>query len=961
MRIHIHMKIRDIPLENRFMIRSHSLRSLPVVLLLSLCTWVPAQSVLSTRAGTTDNEALGSRLAAGADVNGDGIADLVAGAPAHDAGTGADQGRVQLLSGSNGAVLLTLVGAAVGDRFGDGAALGGDIDIDGFADLAVGAPQRDAGLGAAQGQVTVYSGSGGSLLLTLDGVTLGDGFGTAVAIIADLNSDGRAEIAVGAPGFDGSAGVDSGRVTIHSGLDGTILATIEGASAGEAFGSALANAGDVNHDGSADLVVGSPSFTSVAGASAGRVAIVSGADQSNLQVVEGTQAGAELGGAVSGASDIDNDAFLDVVAGAALYDGVGGADSGRILAISGRDGSTIFAIEGALAGDGYGSAVAGGGDVDANGFADLIVGAPGFDGSAGVDSGRFAVLSGVDGSELFAMEGLAAGDAEGSAVALPGILDGTIRAAVVSAAPQSAQGGTARGLVSLIGADTSAAFETTAYTSAAQPMAVTTCDADNDGDQDLVVVNNSSISIFWNTDQNGTTPDASFGSVARTDLSLSPGANGVSVAAGQLDADGACEIVVGRSDGSLDVFDGSSTGATSAYALSGTSPITVDQSVSPGQLAAVAIWGSGVTASVICSGAGSLSIPGFLQEVSDPLGVPTLGSGLLSGGSFQGIVIGDINGDSNDDLLVVNTSTGASGGLHILLGPGLSAATGSPFATGVTARSVALADLDASGTDDDVIVASIDFGSGGARVLPNYVDGVGFSAAVDPGALIARAVAAGNLDASGGDDVVILDGAGALIRYRGWNGLSFDTTETLDSTIGAGNGVAVSQLTQGAALDGDTEEIISAYPAVDLVNVWRHRRVALFTPVAGSGCPPGSPTALVSLSGETTIGSTDLTVNLSGASPFALCFLVATRNEPFGSTPSVSTVSGCGIASSAGELVQFSGFTDALGQATLSAGLANDPSIVDREYLLQWGVLDGGPLLGSLTISDAVVVRFGEP
>ena len=76
--------------------------------------------------------------------------------------------------------------------------------------------------------------------------------------------------------------------------------------------------------------------------------------------------------------------------------------------------------------------------------------------------------------------------------------------------------------------------------------------------------------------------------------------------------------------------------------------------------------------------------------------------------------------------------------------------------------------------------------------------------------------------------------------------------------------------------------------------------------------------------------------------------------------PTVTTVSGCGLASSAGDLVQYFTYTDVAGMAVLPAGLNDDPDLIGLEFLLQWGILDGGPIQGALSASDAIVLTIGE-
>jgi hypothetical protein len=151
-------------------------------------------------AGTLTGEASGSAVAAASDVNGDGVMELLVGSPLADSPL-ADAGRARLLSGASGAVLRTFTGTQAGERLGASVSGGGDADGDGIADLLLGSPRFD-GVGQDSGRVRVLSGADGHVLLQLAGAAGQDQFGTAAAFTGDLDADGRADLIVGAPQSD---------------------------------------------------------------------------------------------------------------------------------------------------------------------------------------------------------------------------------------------------------------------------------------------------------------------------------------------------------------------------------------------------------------------------------------------------------------------------------------------------------------------------------------------------------------------------------------------------------------------------------------------------------------------------------------------------------------------------------------------------------------------------------------
>lgn len=285
----------------------------PLVAAVLLACWSSApgsaQEALHANDGDHYYKEHGHTLAAAGDVNGDGIVDYWMGAP--DLFDSWPFGSVYLVSGANGTTLRQLDGRDPSERFGYALAAGRDLSGDGIPDVIVGVPRAGA---TQRGAVRAYSGADGSLLLQILGRATLERFGEAVALLDDLDADGVADFAVGAPGDDRAA-PDAGSVRIHSGASGALLATLFGGSPAEEFGAVLANAGDVDRDGRDELLVGVP-LGELGVSDSGKVVLLSGADGTVLRTLAGDATGDTFGRSVAGAGDLDGDGVIDLLVGA---------------------------------------------------------------------------------------------------------------------------------------------------------------------------------------------------------------------------------------------------------------------------------------------------------------------------------------------------------------------------------------------------------------------------------------------------------------------------------------------------------------------------------------------------------------------------------------------------------------------------------------------------------------------
>ena len=319
---------------------------------------------------------LGSGVEAAGDTNHDGVPDVIASAPG--------AGKAYVYSGKDGHTLLTFSAEKTSDNFGQHVSGAGDVNGDGYADVIVGAPGNNAG-GEKAGRAYVYSGKDGHILLTLTGGAAQDAFGSAVAgartkagsvlivgapgagprhagrayvykglsptpafvidadetgtalgamflsVIGDVNHDGVPDVY--ASDFTNAAkGPATGRVYVHSGADGRRLLTLTGETAGEGFGIGPATAGDVDGDGHDDLIVGAWQYGGAA-ISGGRSYLYSGKDGTLLKTYTCRTPGDTFGFDAVGMGDVDGDGTTDFLITSA-WSGIHGFHSGRMFIIS---------------------------------------------------------------------------------------------------------------------------------------------------------------------------------------------------------------------------------------------------------------------------------------------------------------------------------------------------------------------------------------------------------------------------------------------------------------------------------------------------------------------------------------------------------------------------------------------------------------------------------------------------
>lgn len=394
---------------------------------------------------------VGRSVSSAGDVNGDGYSDLLIGASGvADIVNGSersDSGEAYVvfgkpdafpavfspnsLDGSNG---FKLDGLSHRDHFGEAVSAAGDVNGDGYGDLIIGAPFAESGNGHGDAYVIFGKATGFPTTLAmsvLDGINgfRIDGssfsrfgaFGESVSAAGDVNGDGIDDVIVGAGSADndvaltnqnqGNAYVIFGSTSTFSAvldlatLDGTNGFRVEGVDIGDMSSESVSGAGDVNGDGIGDLIVGAQRAEpgENTGTSEGESYVVFGTNSgfpASLKLadlngtngfrINGIDPNDNSGVAVSRAGDVNADGFDDLIVGANHAEPAG-ADpltiTGEAYIIFGRssgfgaefnlsdlDGDNGFRVEGIAAGDQLGIAVSEGGDINGDGFDDLLLG-----------------------------------------------------------------------------------------------------------------------------------------------------------------------------------------------------------------------------------------------------------------------------------------------------------------------------------------------------------------------------------------------------------------------------------------------------------------------------------------------------------------------------------------------------------------------------------------------------------
>lgn len=317
--------------------------------------------------GTSHNSAFGTVMLSIGDINGDGAADFVAGDPMYSIGSFSFEGAFWVYSGIDGSVISWDTGTP-SSFFGTAVALLDDLDNDGLPEFAIGAPNQGGG-----GMVYIFSPNKVGPIKSYPAPDPNANFGVSLSSISDLDTDGRRDLIVGANRYDGSAGNDIGAAYLISSLTGSLIHRYEGWDSLNEFGKVVCSVGDLDRDGLEDVIVSAPHGRQGSSLSVGIVEVYSSVSHSLIYSLSGNNPNELFGASVVDMGDQNGDSTADFLIGAPYRNTNGTPGMG--LLYSGHTGQWLHKFGNGIH-LGFGHHVANLGDLDGDGFADVGTSTP---------------------------------------------------------------------------------------------------------------------------------------------------------------------------------------------------------------------------------------------------------------------------------------------------------------------------------------------------------------------------------------------------------------------------------------------------------------------------------------------------------------------------------------------------------------------------------------------------------
>jgi hypothetical protein len=331
----------------------------------------------------------GASVASAGDVNGDGFADVIVGAPYYSNGQNWE-GRAYVYHGSASGLMpvpaWTFESNLAECEIGWSVASAGDVNGDGYDDALV--ASEFCGVQDREGRVYLFLGSASGLSAThawmIEGGVPDESLGWSIASAGDVNGDGYGDVIVGAPWADYPEG-NEGRAYVYygsaSGLSTTADWIAESNVSWSGFGVSVASAGDVNGDGFSDVIIGHEISNPEEGEGRAYVYLGSASGLATLPawMYENDHAGSTLGESVASAGDVNGDGYSDVIVGGFRYSNPEDREGVAYLFLGSSTGLSFtpaWTVESDQSYAEYGQSVASAGDVNQDGYDDVLVGAP---------------------------------------------------------------------------------------------------------------------------------------------------------------------------------------------------------------------------------------------------------------------------------------------------------------------------------------------------------------------------------------------------------------------------------------------------------------------------------------------------------------------------------------------------------------------------------------------------------
>ncbi|HLP32363.1 MAG TPA: FG-GAP-like repeat-containing protein, partial [Bacteroidia bacterium] len=641
---------------------------------------------------------MGYSVSSAGDVNGDGYSDIIIGVVKYD-NSQTDEGAAFIYHGSatgiSSSATTVLESNVSGAYFGKSVSFTGDIDGDGYSDVIVGAPNYANGQ-TDEGAFFIFNGTASGVNTSYTRMVESDQtngmLGISVSFSGDVNGDDYSDVVVGFYGYTNGQTNEGAFMIYHgdaSGISASSSTFVESNQASAFLGNSVACAGDVNGDGYSDVIIGALEYDNGQtdeGAFFVYHGKASGLSTTAALMVESNQASARMGQSVASTGDVNGDGYSDVVVGIPFYTN-GQSNEGATMIYHGSSigigGSPIITLESNLAGARMGTSVSSAGDVNGDGYADVIIGVP-FYANGQTDEGVAYVFhggaSGISGSFASIIESNQAGSNMGWDVSCAGDVNGDGYSDIVTSAQEYANGQTDEGAAFVYHGSASGVITThSAFLESNQvdtKMGNSVCaagDVNGDGYGDVIVgayyydngQSNEGAFFVYHGSSNGIITTAS--TVVESNQANAYMGSSVSIA-GDVNGDGYSDVVVGAylydnfqsNEGAFFVYHGSASGiitSASTVVESNQTNAEMGNSVS----CAGDVNGDGYSDVIV--GAyqydnGQSKEGAFFVYHGSAIGIITTAAAVVESNqtnAFMGYSVssaGDVNGDGYSDVIV---------------------------------------------------------------------------------------------------------------------------------------------------------------------------------------------------------------------------------------------------------------------------------------------------------------------